>query len=110
MLEYTVHLADESSTFDLLFSINTFIEWTHFICMFVIQFLHAVLFDIFPFIMFIVLLVLQSVGLFLGIVSMDIRKGMTQATIYIMVTMLLGMQHESINWGAHPKTKFKTAA
>ncbi|XP_062612613.1 uncharacterized protein LOC134274352 [Saccostrea cucullata] len=32
----------------------------------------------------------QSVGLFLGIVSMDIRKGMTQATIFIMATMLLG--------------------
>ncbi|XP_052675102.1 LOW QUALITY PROTEIN: uncharacterized protein LOC128156830 [Crassostrea angulata] len=32
----------------------------------------------------------QSVGLFIGIASMDIRKGMTQATIYIMATMLLG--------------------
>ncbi|XP_048781230.1 uncharacterized protein LOC125683804 [Ostrea edulis] len=53
----------------------------------------------------------QSVGLFLGIVSMDIRKGMTQATIYIMVTMLLGgfytrslpvwldwMKHLSFQW------------
>lgn len=32
----------------------------------------------------------QSVGLFIGIASMDIRKGMTQATIYMLATMLLG--------------------
>nr|XP_022290386.1 ABC transporter G family member 22-like [Crassostrea virginica]XP_022290391.1 ABC transporter G family member 22-like [Crassostrea virginica]XP_022290399.1 ABC transporter G family member 22-like [Crassostrea virginica] len=32
----------------------------------------------------------QSIGLFIGIASMDIRKGMTKATIFIMATMLLG--------------------
>lgn len=43
---------------------------------------------------FFVFVTSQSVGLFIGIASMDIRKGMTQATIYIMATMLLGMVYD----------------
>lgn len=40
---------------------------------------------------FFVFVTLQSVGFFIGIVSMDIRKGMIQVIIYIMVIMLFGM-------------------